>query len=85
MRERRRSHLNRVYSFQCSCERCHGEDEVASGLMAAAREEDIPPTLLSKTIEEGLLKLDEDISSKKKAQGKKYNFVNNSYLDPLIG
>ena len=67
-KERRRSHLTRVYSFQCSCERCHGEDEVASGLLAAAQE-DIPATQLSKTIEEGLLKLDEDIHSKKKAQG----------------
>ena len=59
---------------------------MASGLLAAARE-DVPPTLLSKTIEEGLLKLDEDISSKKKGQGEKYNtyyFVNN-YLDPLVG
>ena len=44
---------------------------MASGLLAAVRE-DVPPTLLSKTIEEGLLKLDEDISSKKKAQGEKY-------------
>lgn len=43
---------------------------MASGLLAAARE-DVPPTLLSKTIEEGLLKLDEDINSKKKAQGER--------------
>jgi hypothetical protein len=43
---------------------------VASGLLAAARE-DVPATLLSKTIEEGLLKLDEDINSKKKVQGER--------------
>ena len=67
-KERRQSHLSRVYSFQCSCERCIGEDEVATGLLAAARD-DIPAGVVKKTIREGFLRIDEDVNSKKKAHG----------------
>lgn len=67
-RERRRSHLSRVYSFQCSCSRCSGEDEVTVGLLAAARE-DIANDVIKDSIREGLLKLDKDVAELKKAKG----------------
>ena len=45
---------------------------MATGLMAAAGD-DVPTVVLKKTIEKGLLKLEEDVNSKKKAQGLLYN------------
>ena len=66
-KERRISMLSHMYSFQCSCERCYGEDEVATGLLAAARD-DVPATVVKKTMEEGTLKL-EEIKKLKKVNG----------------
>ena len=67
-KEKRRSHLNRVYSFQCCCSRCHGEDERATGLLAAARE-DVPVSVAEGSVREGLAKIDDEVNEMKKAKG----------------
>ena len=72
-RERRRLHLNRVYSFQCSCSRCLGEDERVSGLLAAAGE-DVSASLLEDSIRDGLKKMDDEVIRMKKAEGKKSDY-----------
>ena len=67
-RDRRRSHLNRVYSFNCSCDRCLCEDEVATGLLAAARE-GVDPREVKDSVREGTRRIDKDIDGLKKANG----------------
>ena len=66
-KEKRIAKLKHIHSFQCNCERCFDEDEVATGLLAAASD-DVPATAVKKTMEEGDLKL-EEVEKLKKVNG----------------
>lgn len=68
-KERRQSHLSRVYSFTCICGRCHRDDERATGLLAAARE-GVAEDVIENRVRDGLKKISEDVGRMKKEESK---------------
>ena len=85
-KEKRQSHLNRFYSFVCTCGRCRREDERATGLLAAARV-GVAEDVVENLVRDGLRRLSEDIGRMKKEESKlmvHFGMITSSPL-PKIG
>ena len=53
----------------CTCDRCHRDDERATGLLAAARE-GVADDVIENRVRDGLKRINEDVGSMRKEKSK---------------